>query len=261
MTRKSQISVFIIIVAILILFLAFAFLMDNNVTIKDDSDAFVGTAVSASSLYGYMEECIKSNSVNVFSDFGKQGGIVDVESPVLIYTFNNESIKVSILYYEGDVYLPKLKVWENRISEGIAKRITSCIESEELGMYFTEHSDPSVFVRAEESKTYVKVDWPIIMMKGNISTSLNPEYEYSYDINLINIYDDVMALVAMQYYSPYTLDINLLVELNTSLKSNAIDDVLVYTIYEPGSNIEGIPYGFNFATKANHTWVFDNESI
>jgi len=210
-----------------------------------------------------MEGCIDNHIKGVLYVFGMQGGAINLQSPYLTVSHDNESVNIAFLYYEGNVSLQLFTEWKSLLALEISNQIEYCTASQDLSNFRFNASEPTVSLYSGgeyNNATIVDIELPIVLYVDGASHALLDNYTYSYPLNLLSIYDDVLAVMVMEYYDPYSIDFTFLNALNTSIQSAVYDDVIVYTIMEPGSNLDGDPYQFNFANKFNHTWVPRNES-
>ena len=258
MSKKSQITMFIIVVFILILGLMVVLYLSGDYTPDSDINTNLNLDAEATALTSYIENCIDIIAKETFYKFGMQGGSVDFHQPSLVFEVNNVTTNLSILYYGGDVYLVTLREWESRLSTGINNKLLDCLETEEIKHYSIDSSNPSTNVTADGNITRVTVDWPMIINLNTTSHKIDGPYSLTYEINLIHIYDDVLDIVALEKLNPNTIDFTSLVFLNTSIDFSVIDSIIIYTIFDPTSNLDNRPYQFNFANKFNHSWIPEN---
>jgi len=258
MSKKSQITVFIIVVLLLILGLMMVLYLSGDYTPDTDIKTNLNLNAEITTLKSYMENCIDISAKETFYKFGMQGGSVDFHQPSLVFEVNNVTTNISILYYGGDVYLVTLKEWEARLSAGINNKIVNCLDAEEIKHYSIDASNPSTNVTAEGNITKVTVDWPMTINLNSSSHKIDDPYSLTYQINLIHIYDDVLDIVALEKLNSNTIDFTSLVYLNTSIDFSVIDSIIIYTIFDPTSNLDNRPYQFNFANKFNHSWIPEN---
>ncbi|MFT4297590.1 MAG: hypothetical protein ACMXX5_00170 [Candidatus Woesearchaeota archaeon] len=257
MLKKSQITIFIILFILLLLLFAFSFFYVENLYAQSES------AVIASPdkvlLRSYITSCIDLNARQVFYDFGMQGGTFNQSKPMLVLNYNDDITNITFLYDKGDFRLPPLKKWEEILSSKINYKIKDCIFQDEIKHYDLNYLEPESFVEFQGNQTFLTVFWPVVLNMDSLSYDILEPYVFSYSINFIHIYDDVFDILALNYFNPNSIEFANLVYLNTSLYLNAIDNIIIYTLFDPSSSLDNRPYQFNFASRFNHSWVPSDE--
>ncbi len=251
--KRSQVSVFIVIVLIfvilLILFLSMRQYDMHSGSYEANYDARV--------VKSYLDNCIDIGNKEVLVEFGRQGSMIEMRDPYLMFTLNNITTNISLLYYEGDVTLGTLREWEGNLSDAIEDSALACLDADELSQYNLNNSMIDITVTAIDKHTKVEVELPVQATTADGEFQIIEPYTYIYEVNLIYLYDDVLGVMIMHYFDPYAMDFKYLTELNTSIDFTAYNDTIVYTIAELNSNMNDMPYIFNFAAKFNHTWMGD----
>lgn len=260
MSKKSQITVFIVVVLLLILGLMIILYLSGDYTPDSDIKTNLNIDAEATALTSYIKNCIDTSTKEVLITFGKQGGEIDITSPLLKLNVDNVSNELPFLYYKGNVSLVFLKEWESRLSGGIELSLEDCLSNKEVQKYEIESTEPIVNVTAEGHITNVIVEWPIDLYTIGSKADLQDTYSFKYSINLIHIFDDVLAVLSHTYLAPDKIDALYLTSLNTSLYYSIYEDVIIYTIFDPTSYLDERPYQFSFAVKLNESWVPTNET-
>jgi len=260
MFKKSQVTLYIVIVAAILLAMVIFLFYNNTYAPDTDIKQNINLNQEAVAMQNFISRCIDLTAKKSFLMFGKQGGEINITSPMLELNVDNITSYLPFLYDEGNVTLVFLKEWESRLSENIESSLSDCLGDEVLQKYKIEPSQPTVNVTAEGYITNVEVTWPIDLYTGEIKSKLQEVYPFRYDINLIHIFDDVFAVLAHTYIIPDRIDILYLNRLNTSLHYSIYEDVIIYTIFDPTSSLDGKPYQFSFAVRLNESWTPTNET-
>lgn len=241
MTKRGQITLFIIIGIILLVMIGLVLFTEKEVKVKD-----VPIPADIKPVKLYVENCIQSVGPFGLYLIGMQGGFIE-PSPIAIRTHYSE---IAYAYYEGVEILISLPRIGSQFSKYIENQLPTCINNFEA---FKEFDITAGEIKANtiftEKDTIVNVKYPLTIKKGDSITELS-DFSATFPIRLKKIYNDVRTIVDKELDNPEQIDITYLQE--TGMDSAILpinEDTIVYILVDNESRLENVPYTFMFANK------------
>lgn len=248
MLKKAQVTAFIVIGLVILLFL-FVF-YSTDLTERKAKGTAIGvlSAGDVVSVKSFVDNCVKQTANDALLLIGAQGGYTYV-TPIPFYTF---SADIGYSYYEGVNTLLSLQTIGKELSNFVEKQINDCTQDfepfKQQGFSISGEKLKAETTFTEDS-TLVSVNWPLQIKKGN-SKSTVQDFQASTPVRLKKIYDVVKTIVAKQEENPEFIDFSYLKSTGFVILVQPInEDVIVYAIVDNQSVLFNAPYTFLFANK------------
>lgn len=232
-SRKSQISIFIIIALILISLILYLFFIYRNIIIKKPTEKFL-------SIKNLLEDKISYSIGNALLFVGSQGGYSDVPSERINFRFNSIP-----LYYFNGRKIPSI----GQVNEEISKEINKRVKEIEMNFSGMEVVEKELDVDVQD---FINVSFYITIKKGEKINNLrinklykNPFYK------MLNVSE---AIVGAPSFKPYQIDLKQLLRIQNEyiVEINPIiydEDTIIYRIVDNQTRILNSSFEFYFAVK------------
>lgn len=242
MTKKGQITVFLIIGVIILVMVGFLLYYEKVVKVR--KSAVVSYDVNP--IKFYVENCIES--VGPFGLFliGIQGGFVEPS----IISIRTPYSEIAYAYYEEVETLIQLPIIGSQFSRYIENQLPGCINNFEvfkgIDIIDGEIKAETIFT---EKDIIVNVKYPLTIKKEFSETELS-DFSVVFPIRLKKIYDDVKTIVNKEIDNPKEIDVTYLKETGMDIAILPINnDTIIYILVDNESKLENGPYTFMFANK------------
>lgn len=274
MQKKGQITLFIVIGLIILItfFIIFTFYLRLTDT---QSEPPTFETITTDVRY-FVDRCIESTALDGAYLIGSQGGYYEFDPPNYYFTIDPYNLGTEYSFGYAFEYqsspqniLISIQKMEEEYENFMKKELIECIDDFSIFSYLPhvtfDTKEPFADVTIEENKSFVKVDYPIIIkIEGTNSVSKIAEFnEVTIPVrlgHLRNITDKIIDLmiamapgydVPMSYLDSHETD-NIRIVYGTS------DKTMYYMIYDGSSRIkknneihkprlDNMPYFFNFA--------------
>jgi len=252
MTKKSQITVYILLALILAIGYGLIVYLRNSETEKVEIGKISNMPFEISPIKTYIENCIENTGKNALLLIGKQGGYYKLKNPYL----KDDNFNLPYYIYNYIDFSPSIKDIENEISKYIDNRLESCInnfeEFKKIGFDISQDK-PKSNTKIAINSAYIEVNFPIVITKGGniqkiekLSSSIN-------NVHLKSIHNVSKEISNLQYQEPNKLCLSCLYDFGE--KNNLYIDVieypnntLIFEIRDYNNSIAEI-YNFTFAIR------------
>ena len=236
-TLIIAIGVFILIMASLILYLAYYF------KIKNSAEPLVFEKIS---IENYINGCVKKTSEDGLVLLGRQGGLIllqdYLETP-------DVGIEYSLMNNQNKV--PSIEKMQDELSFYMKNNLDVCLKGFEDFKnqgWVVEKSDIEAKTQVNEHDVAFDVDYPIkVSDKG--STISFDRFTSRLNVRLKYIHAIVDYIVEFTAVYKNHIDLTSLNEYNVNVTAFFYDSSLVYVLEDPKSLITSEPYKFIFALK------------
>jgi hypothetical protein len=241
--KKGQITIFIIISIVLLLFVII--LLPR---INDDVDVI--ETDGARQVRVFVESCLREESLAHIGLFGVQGGMPYMaelnNSIIMPYYFMNENT------------MPTFEEYEENLARGLFFAQDYCFkEASKKFDISTEYNYPEVMILDEGVK--LKFSLPISLEEDGNTYDVYDLYNYDIDIRLKYIYEVAEQLVMKKVQNPEMLDIMFMARFDVDVIYTPIDEHQArYTLTDLKSPLYGEPYIFMFLTITQNQTITDN---
>jgi len=194
----------------------------------------------------YVDECLEQVVPTGIYLLAAQGGY--------IYSFDKklytENIQVAYhMEYNDDSIAPKKGFMEYELSRFIEDSLKLCLNYfEPFDYYEFELGEMEIETNIEKEKIFVKVHYPVTVIIDDSRTTIS-EFAADFPVRLGHIFD-IKDKVLLNLKNTGKLGLSLLssfdVEFNVVPYSK---ETLIYSIYDNRSEIDNIPFFFNFAIR------------
>lgn len=253
MTRKGQITLYVIIGIVVLVIIGMGIFIVNKYTNlqlgKEISKVFTGKETA--SVEKQIQDCLEKYGDEAITLIGNQGGDIN---PTLYKLYNGH--KVSYLCYTENFTScinrrPMLKSHiENEINSYVASRLKSCIKLDSYAKqgYEIKQSKPGVYnVKTElnDYSTIISLDLPMKITKAGMTQEFSV-FTKTFDIPLGKITDVTNDIVSAEttngefFYDVYMLAHKGQIE----IERHKPEDAKIYIV-----NLRNNPYKFTFAIQ------------
>ena len=244
-SKRSQVTVFIIIAVIIIGAVVTAFAFRNKINLPGTGSSNVNSEVKQ--IDYAIEDCAKQRAIDAIRIVGLQGGYVNLPDNYLTTDLSN----VAYGYYNGKNTLASKSTIEKEINYYVGLTMPFCIESEFNGFNLTK-SKPEVTTKINPNSVSVSLKMPISALRANQAFTIDREYRTEIPIKLGNMIDVANAIVKKESENSDSIPVGYLTELTYDVLILYEDNEnVVYAIVDlsESSRINSLGYSFLFANK------------
>jgi hypothetical protein len=235
--RFAQVSVFIIIVAIIIGAVVTVFAFRNKISLPGTGSS--NTNFDVSEINSAIEECGNQRAIDAIRLVGLQGGYVNLPENYLETNISN----VAHGYYNGKNILASKATIEKEISYYIELTMPFCIENEFNGFNITK-SKTTVNTKIKDNLIIVSAKMPISTTKENQAFTIDRKYELEVPVRLGNIINTANEIINKQANEKEYVPISFLTEFNLDITFIYYDkNTLIYTITDNKNKTYNFMFG------------------
>jgi hypothetical protein len=233
--KKAQISFFIVIGIVLILLIAFFYILAEGLPKGLRSEEY--------NVQSIAENCLKQVSQDSIIVFGKQGGKIELEQPYF------EPLQTSYLLLNGTNRVPTIEQAEQELAVYVEQNLNLCIKDfdalKSQGITVKEVSKPDVKVVIAEKNVIFRLDYPLKETKGSTETTYSEFSPHSEELRLKPILETAEKIVQSEIGNDGKIDLS--IETPNNVIFFPYTKKLVAVIEDPSYSINGKPYKFVFA--------------
>lgn len=206
MTRKGQVTLFIVIGIVLVLLVSLALILRYSRIDKPEIEPEESSPIS-----NYVEDCLERVLVDGLYISGLQGGFIDLDKK-LYYKNDDNDLRIVYHYYEGRDVTPKLKDMEDDINNFVENNLNLCLND------FKPYTDQNIEIETEEmeaetdigvDQVSIKLHYPVTIIEGDKRSTIS-EYSSEADIRLGHIHSIIELIAAKEIEDPKWLDLEYL---------------------------------------------------
>ncbi|MFC1691180.1 hypothetical protein ACFL0W_03280 [Nanoarchaeota archaeon] len=169
-SKKSQITVFIILGLIILAGASFFIYQRSKITTKETEVAeILETKIETLSIKTFVEECLEKTGRMAIAINSIQGGYFETPDPYFEYGF----YKIPFYYLDGEFKNPTKEIIETELSKGIEKSIFDCINLSHFTPYTINFGNATVKTTIVNETTLFNLDFPVIIKKDNSETTIS----------------------------------------------------------------------------------------
>jgi len=175
MNKRGQVTIFIIIAIILIVAVAFYFVLKDDISVDK-----IPTEVEP--VYTNLISCLEETTEEGVEYLGMHGGYYEIPEAVSISYFTDD---IPYYYLNLKTNIPPIERIEGELENYIHNYLSNCLDFkdfEEQGFEIRE-GDLLVYVNINEKEIRTKLDYPLTISKGK-STKRLREFEIEIDSDL-----------------------------------------------------------------------------
>lgn|SRR3989344_320427 len=242
MEKRGQATLFVIVAIFIIVTVVVVFFIWGNKKVSDIS------STESDDINSEIQNCVDSTLVDALRVIGLQGGYFII--PQEINYIQTNISKVAYGLYNSQNILPPLDIIENEINSYVESTLALCLNEENF---------PEVEIKEGEvnAKTTIKEDFvssqtvfPVSVIKKGSTQVLQKDYFSSIDIDLMNIHKTSNEIIDKIDTNEEYFDLTYFTDLDYQVTILPYDDhIFVYSLTDPESELEEIPYTFKFAVK------------
>ena len=242
-SKRSQITVFVIIGVLLILVIAIAglfFVKDNQVVKEFINKNSVSSEIMP--VYESIDSCFQERAIDAVRIVGLQGGYLNMPEG----GFDTGSFSTAYDYNNGKNLLPKKERVENEINDYIELTVPYC----ELDFSYENISfdKPVSNTKINTDSVSITFTIPVTVTKSNYTYSLDKNYYSEVPVRLGSMLDISDKIIQKQIGSGEYVPVSYLTNFDYNIVFYTFNDTVVYAIIDNSSKMEE-PYSFAFAAK------------
>jgi hypothetical protein len=269
MQKRGQITIFIIIGVIILIFVGFliltnSFIQENK--INSDKDNLIKLSSKTEAVKLYIGSCIDGIAKKSIFTLGRYGGQIELASNY----FDSELFNANYVYYLGEKNAPSIEEMEKSLELLMERDLEKCVgefnpeisevningnnvNKELLSDIFVEQKgEVQADVKITKGLVVYNVQWPLVIKVKKQKKELVhfPKKEFLVDLNHIALF--TQEFIDKIYLNPYLLDINYALKQNYTMDLAMFnDDTYVILITDNNSMIDYQPLKFLMAVKIN----------
>lgn len=208
MSRKGQVTMFMIVGGIILLIAILAIAV-MNLKHNDGPDI----PVEGKDVYFFAKDCFERVARDSVELVAAQGGRIYL--PERHFEYNNLSMAYSV--YENENRLVSIEDMEKDMSDFVANEMLVCVNN------FSEFKGKDIAIKNPEVRTIVssenvnfEINFPIIITQGDSVVELN-QMKYDYKTNLGKYHNYAKTIVKKQIENPEGLSLGLLGEFDAKV--------------------------------------------
>jgi len=238
MNKRGQVTVFIIIAILIIGAVALFFTLSG--TLKGEK----AYSPEVTSVKNYIDECINDVIPTGIGFIGLQGGYNILPREYLLTEFSS----VAYGYINGRNTLVTLFEMENQISSYVKTVLPLCVDEYSFPDLIIETGEPKIKTTIKRDVVLVHIDFPVTIEKGDSISEIR-DFDYETFVSLGDMHNTAEKIIDEKLNSNY-IDLTYLSELDYTINILPQDEnVFIYSIIDEESELNELPYAFNFAVK------------
>ena len=256
MKKKGQITVFIILGLIFLIFFLII-LLTKSYRVEKIGTLSLG---DINPIKNYVDLCAKSTTSDALYLLGVQGGYT---TPPEFY-FQSAYAKIAYWYYKGEDTSPTIEEMEQELSSYVNIALPECIENldafRDMGFEF-EFGEINTKTKINENNVEFNIDYPITIIKGESKSEISEFYKII-PARLGHMHSIAKEIVRKEIEDPDWIDMTYLVNQDLNFKIYPYDeDTLIYSVLDNQSIVElNTPLTFLFANGFNESEELSNEN-
>ena len=239
MQKRGQVTVFVIVGIIIFAIVGLIFYTQDFIIKKEVIPPQVQP------IYNYIESCVQSTLLDSIRILGIQGGYIVTPSTSIKTDFST----IAYGHYQGKDILPPIKKMQDELSLYLRATIPLCFNTEDFPGFTITQSDIKAKTTIKGNFVSASITYPITVSKGDSTHRLESKYNAEIPIRLGSIHNTANDIIENEISNPNTIELTFLANLDYDVAILTHEDSLIYSITDPNSVIEDIPYTFMFASK------------
>ncbi|MBI2498951.1 hypothetical protein HYV88_01775 [Candidatus Woesearchaeota archaeon] len=256
MFKKGQVSISVVIGVVLLILIGMLVVLYQQGYFSRLSEVPKSTVLKgqAEDVKVVLGQCFKDKFLQAVYMVGLTGGHLATPNPRLNLA---RGLDVGYGYFLGGNELPNREEVELEISDFLNFAVPDCLNSIEIKEFTIVNSSvPSTRVNIYDNKVEAKLSYNLVVSKEGVKYTYDNIYDSSYDIRLGRLHKFALDITNKEIddpdFIPFDFIENFIDENGVLVDIIDIDgntDLNVYVIYDEKSNINGVPYVFEFANK------------
>ena len=256
MFKRGQVSIPVVIGVVLLILIGMLIVLYQQGYFSRVSEIGTSTELKgqAEDVKTVLGQCFKDKFLQAVYMIGLTGGHLATANPRLNLA---RGLDVGYGYFLGENEMPSREEIELEISDYLNFAVPDCLNSIKIKEFTIVNSSvPSTRVKVYDDKVEAKLSYNLIVSKGDIKYTYEDLYDASYDIRLGRLHKFALDITNKEIddpdFIPFDFIENFIEENGVLVNINDIDgntDLNVYVIYDEKSNVNGVPYVFEFANK------------
>src|SRR3989344_3076019 len=244
MQKRGQVTIFIIVAIIVILVLSIGLYYRGILKTIIQKEAVIPQQIVP--IEDFIQNCVSSTSISAVRLIGLQGGYVIPPPSALTTNFST----IAYGYYENRNVLASLNKIQDEISKAIELFLPICFDESKFKEFRIETEIPKAKTIISDNFISTEVEFPILISKDKFTYTLNKKYYSKVNLNLGIILKFTNQLINKEISNPNYIDLTFLTDSEYDIAILPYNDkIFVYSITDPNSKIEDIPYTFMYAKK------------
>ncbi|MEM4245153.1 MAG: hypothetical protein QW404_01795 [Candidatus Nanoarchaeia archaeon] len=250
MSKRGQLTVFMIIGVVLVVVIAIMVVYRSAITETINKEVLqkeVSLPPDVQKVRDYVQDCIEDASPMLLYQIGAQGGL-------LVFTenkgFTKDDVYIAYGYYKNKNVLPSLGDFENDYAKFMNNYLPICLSAGEFGKLEVVPLKPSTNLEFFDDKVRVTVDYPLTVNQEGGVYNLRDAYKVEYPLRIKFMHDIGDRIIKKVESDPKNIDISYLLDLGVDVTIYPYDkDVIIYSIQDTKSVVGDTPYVYRFVVR------------
>jgi|SRR3989344_183970 len=250
-SRKAQVTVFVIVALVIVVLIALYFIFSGNLNNIPETNGEVADVKS------YIDSCIEKTLEQGIYYNGLQGGYYD--PPLSSVTYSE--IKIPYYWQDNKNLVPEKSKIEQELAKYVDNELSNCINNFEAfnsSTYEISHEVPKSEVKILDNRIRVNINYPISVKKAD-ETFVLEKFVSELDFDFLSKYNYAQQIVDEHENSPNAVPLGFITMLadRNNFKIETIDldeDVVIYSLIFQEQNDK--VYIYDFAAK--YDWEDEN---
>jgi hypothetical protein len=241
--KKGQVTIFIILSLLIVGSIVVFFVYKNS---QNMGKLNTIPEAQLNSIRERAIQCVELTGIDGIRLVGLQGGYVFPPEGSVETNFSN----IAYGYYEGGKTLPSLSVIQKEISYYLSIAFPLCFDEEGFEETEVHSSKINSKVKISNDSVSIAVNYILAISVENATSLLKENYEREIPIRLGLIYREANEMIQREIEDSDYIDLSSL--MNSEYEIAILpysENILVYSITDNRSQIDGVPYTFMFANK------------
>ncbi len=251
-SRRGQITVFIIIGIFILLVIAGLLFMKNSFEkedVKSKEDKIVDSAQLGGDVQNYIENCIERTGEDALVYIGEQGGYYDLPE---VY---DPEFNLPYYFYENEDYFISLEELEKQLSAYMDEHLFFCLENFESFKdkgYEIEQGVINTETKVVSGKVIFNVNFPVNVVKGSVGKELLV-FETDIQSRLETILEISKQLIDGVVERPFAINLGQISDLSLDndlmIELSDLNEDVYFTIVDKNTLGDKEIYDFNFVVR------------
>lgn len=253
--KKSQISLFILFGAVILVAAGFLFYTEQK-TGETKTENIDEISLELGPIETFVETCIQDTAKKSMFLIGKQGGYFELKKPYL----KDDNFNLPYYFYEDLDFVPSAKDIEKETSKYINNNLPACInnfeEFKKLG-FEIEYKEISTNVLIEQDSVSFSVNFPLIIKKEGSIHKIENFIATIYNMPLRKINNVSKEIINLQLQDKDSICLSCLYDLGEKNDlfidiTEYLNNTLIFDLRAYNADLAispDTPYNFTFAVK------------
>ncbi len=246
MNKRGQVTIFIILGIIIVAIISFVIFFSEEILKRPLEPEKITLPPKIQNIQNHVQNCLELTAPTGLYVLGLQGGYIIPPDNSLETEFS----KIAYGYFQGKDILVKKPKMELEVSDYINLFLPLCTDFSEFPEFTIRTKEINTETSIFENSVSITVNYPLEIISETETFKLNQPYFSDFNIRLGLIHNTSKQIVANLIKNPDEIDLTYLLDTGMDIDILPIDEnILVYSLTDPNSEVDNVTYTFMFANK------------